>query len=89
GRISEVLFPGRKRKNTSVYHEALQQLQLRKWKLRRRIDMDRELTYLYGEQARFRSIQCEAMEAIMMNQSPIVVVMGTGGNKSLGIMLPA
>lgn len=25
----------------------------------------------------------------MMNKSPIVVVMGTGGGKSLGFMLPA
>ncbi|KAM6513757.1 hypothetical protein FALCPG4_014975 [Fusarium falciforme] len=89
GGFGEVLKPGRKRKNASIHHEALQELQLKRWKLRRRINIDRELTRLYGEQATFRGVQREALEAIMMNKSPIVVVMGTGGGKSLGFMLPA
>ncbi|KAH7199180.1 P-loop containing nucleoside triphosphate hydrolase protein, partial [Fusarium oxysporum] len=37
----------------------------------------------------FRGVQREAIHAIMMNKSPIVVVMGTGGGKSLSFMLPA
>ena len=56
GGFGEVLKPGRKRKNASIYHEALQELQLKRWKLRRRINIDRELTRLYGEQATFRGV---------------------------------
>ncbi|KAI3572600.1 P-loop containing nucleoside triphosphate hydrolase protein [Fusarium oxysporum f. sp. albedinis] len=89
GGFGEVLTPGRKRKNASICDEALRKLQLERWKSRRRINIDRELVYLYGEQARFRGVQREAIQAIMMNKSPIVVVMGTGGGKSLSFMLPA
>ncbi|WKT53675.1 hypothetical protein QSH57_004259 [Fusarium oxysporum f. sp. vasinfectum] len=89
GGFGEVLTPGRKRKNASICDEALRKLQLGRWKSRRRINIDRELVYLYGEQARFRGVQREAIHAIMMNKSPIVVVMGTGGGKSLSFMLPA
>ncbi|WKT54486.1 Helicase superfamily 1/2, ATP-binding domain [Fusarium oxysporum f. sp. vasinfectum] len=89
GGFGEVLTPGRKRKNASICDEALRKLQLERWKSRRRINIDRELVYLYGEQARFRGVQREAIHAIMMNKSPIVVVMGTGGGKSLSFMLPA
>jgi hypothetical protein len=89
GEFDGVLTSGRKRKNVSIYDETLRKLQLERWKSRRRINIDREQIYLYGEQARFRGIQCEAIQAIMMNKSPIVVVMGTGGGKSLSFMLPA
>ncbi|PNP51111.1 hypothetical protein FNYG_15921 [Fusarium nygamai] len=89
GGFGGVLTPGRKRKNASICDEALRKLQLERWKSRRRINIDRELVYLYGEQARFRGVQREAIYAIMMNKSPVVVVMGTGGGKSLSFMLPA
>ncbi|KLP03469.1 Uncharacterized protein Y057_10530 [Fusarium fujikuroi] len=89
GGFGGVLTPGRKRKNASICDEALRKLQLERWKSRRRINIDRELVYLYGEQARFRGVQREAIHAIMMNKSPVVVVMGTGGGKSLSFMLPA
>ncbi|KAH7247622.1 P-loop containing nucleoside triphosphate hydrolase protein [Fusarium redolens] len=89
GGFDGVLTSGRKRKNVSIYDETLRKLQLERWKSHRRINIDRELIYLYGEQARFRGIQREAIQAIMMNKSPIVVVMGTGGGKSLSFMLPA
>ena len=89
GGFGEVLTPGRKRKKASVCDEALRKLQLERWKTRRRINIDRELIHLYGDQAAFRGVQREAIQAIMMNKSPIVVVMGTGGGKSLSFMLPA
>ncbi|RMI97528.1 hypothetical protein CDV36_016208 [Fusarium kuroshium] len=87
--FGEVLRPGRKRKNPSLHHEAMRHLQLMRWKTLRRIDVDRELRRLYGEDVRFRGKQREAVDAIMMNRSPIVVVMGTGAGKSLCFMLPA
>ncbi|KAG7416705.1 hypothetical protein Forpi1262_v016777 [Fusarium oxysporum f. sp. raphani] len=57
GGFGEVLTPGRKRKNASICDEALRKLQLERWKSRRRINIDREHVYLYGEQARFRGVQ--------------------------------
>ncbi|KAJ3453241.1 hypothetical protein MRS44_018896 [Fusarium solani] len=87
--FGEVLRPGRKRKNPSLHHEAMRDLQLRRWKTLRRIDIDRELRRLYGEDTQFRGKQREAVDAIMMNRSPVVVVMGTGAGKSLCFMLPA
>ncbi|KAF4449200.1 hypothetical protein F53441_7482 [Fusarium austroafricanum] len=85
----ELLTPGRKRKTTSLHYEAMRSLQLRRWKTLRRINLDQELCRLYGEHIRFRGKQREAVEAIMMNKSPVVVVMGTGSGKSLCFMLPA
>ncbi|KAL6416340.1 uncharacterized protein AUP68_00557 [Ilyonectria robusta] len=84
-----MLKPGRKRKNPSLHYEAMQELQLRRWKTLRRINIDRELCRLYGDQTRFQGKQQKAVESIMMNKSPIVVVMGTGTGKSLCFMLPA
>ncbi|KAI4192651.1 MAG: hypothetical protein LQ350_008599 [Teloschistes chrysophthalmus] len=60
-----------------------------RWKRLRQVDMQTELRGMLGEEARFRGIQSEALEAIRQGQSPVVVVMGTGGGKSLLFMLPA
>lgn len=87
--FGEVLTPGRKRKTPSLHYESMRNLQLRRWKTLRRVNIDQELGRLYGEHVRFRGKQREAVEAIMMNKSPVVVVMGTGTGKSLCFMLPA
>ncbi|KAF4449204.1 hypothetical protein F53441_7480 [Fusarium austroafricanum] len=87
--FGELLTPGRKRKTPSLHYKAMRTLQLRRWKTLRQINLDQELYRLYGEYVRFRGKQREAVEAIMMNKSPIVVVMGTGTGKSLCFMLPA
>ncbi|KAH7074973.1 P-loop containing nucleoside triphosphate hydrolase protein, partial [Paraphoma chrysanthemicola] len=55
----------------------------------RLVDVDGELKRLLGEQATFRSVQKPAIQAIMQNKSPIVVIMGTGGGKSVLFMLRA
>ncbi|KAK1613478.1 hypothetical protein BDP81DRAFT_401270 [Colletotrichum phormii] len=57
GGFGLALTPGRKRKTASMYDEALRALQLARWKLRRRIDIDGELVRLYGADARFRGAQ--------------------------------
>ena len=87
--FGEVLRPGRKRKNPSLHYEALQHLQLMRWKTLRRVNIDRELARLYGDGTTFRGRQRDAVSAVMMNKSPVVVVMGTGTGKSLCFMLPA
>jgi superfamily II DNA helicase RecQ len=87
--FGDILMPGRKRKAPSLHYEAMKNLQLIRWKTLRRVNIDQELRRLYGDRARFRGKQKEAVEAIMMNKSPVVVVMGTGVGKSLCFMLPA
>ncbi|KAH7231628.1 P-loop containing nucleoside triphosphate hydrolase protein, partial [Fusarium redolens] len=67
----------------------MRNLQLRRWKTLRRVNIDQELGRLYGDHVRFRGKQREAVDAIMMNKSPVVVIMGTGTGKSLCFMLPA
>jgi hypothetical protein len=87
--FGEILTPGRKRKTPSLHYEAMRNLQLRRWKTLRWVNIDRELGRLYGDHVRFRGKQREAVDAIMMNKSPVVVIMGTGTRKSLYSMLPA
>jgi superfamily II DNA helicase RecQ len=44
---------------------------------------------MIGNEAEFRGIQREAINAITAGESPVVAVMPTGGGKSLLFMLPA
>jgi superfamily II DNA helicase RecQ len=54
----------------------------------RQIDVGGQLKKMYGAQAQFRGKQREALDAIVSSQPRIVVVMRTGGSKSLLFMLP-
>jgi hypothetical protein len=49
GGFGEVFTLGCKRKKASVCDKVLRRLQLERWKLCRRINIDRELVYLYGD----------------------------------------
>ena len=60
-----------------------------RWKRLRGIDIPVELTRMMGSHARFRGVQEAAIRSIIHGDSPVVVVMGTGGGKSLVFMLPA
>ena len=59
------------------------------WQQMRGIDVDKQLKKMCGAQARFRGRQREALEAIISGHPRIVVVMRTGGSKSLLFALPA
>jgi len=61
----------------------LQHAQIARWKRLRTIDIQDELRQMLGDQAEFRGLQKPALEAIMENKSPILVIMGTGAGKSL------
>jgi hypothetical protein len=61
----------------------MQEVQRACWKRLREVDIKEELKYMLGEQAKFRGLQEPALEAIMRNESPVLVVMGTGASKSL------
>ncbi|KAI7053814.1 hypothetical protein KC339_g18639, partial [Hortaea werneckii] len=60
-----------------------------RWQQMRQIDVEGQLKKMYGPQARFRGRQREALDAIVSGQRRVVVVMRTGGGKSLLFMLPA
>jgi superfamily II DNA helicase RecQ len=54
-----------------------------RWKQLQTVDIQEELKQMLGDEAEFRGLQKLALEAIMKNKSPILVVMGTGAGKSL------
>jgi superfamily II DNA helicase RecQ len=51
------------------------------------MDTTAQLQRMMGKTAQFRSVQEEAMAAIVVGESPVVAVMPTGGGKSLLFML--
>jgi len=53
------------------------------------MDSSKQLKRMMGNEADFRGVQKEAINAIIAGESPIVAVMPTGGGKSLLFMLPA
>ena len=53
------------------------------------MDLTEQLQKLTYAQAQFRGVQHQALQAIIARQSRLVVVMQTGGGKSLLYMLPA
>jgi superfamily II DNA helicase RecQ len=67
----------------------MEEVQRARWKRLREVDIKEELRHMLGEQAEFWGLQEPALKAIMRNESPILVVMGTGAGKSLLFQLPA
>jgi superfamily II DNA helicase RecQ len=79
---------GRKR-TQAPFKEEYNETRIERWKRLRRTDVHESLQEMMGEQARFRGIQEPAIKAIMAGESPVVAVIGTGGEKSLLFILPA
>jgi len=67
----------------------IEEVQRARWKRLREVDIKEELKHMLREQAKFRGLQEPALEAIMRNESPILVVIGTGAGKSLLFQLLA
>lgn len=63
--------------------------QFRRWSAMRAVDLETQLKVMVGPTARFRGVQQQALQVIMQQKSPVVVIMGTGGGKSMLFMLPA
>ncbi|KAF2835756.1 hypothetical protein M501DRAFT_904990, partial [Patellaria atrata CBS 101060] len=63
--------------------------EMKRWKRLRAVNIREQLKLLVGSEAEFRSVQRPALEAIMQQKNPVVVVMGTGAGKSMLFMLPA
>jgi superfamily II DNA helicase RecQ len=79
---------GQKRKRPSL-DDDIQQAQMTRWKRLQTVKIHEELKQMLGDEAEFRGLQKPALEAIMSNKSPILVIMGTGAGKSLLLQLPA
>jgi RecQ family ATP-dependent DNA helicase len=79
---------GQKRKWVTLEGN-IQHAQMARWKRLQTVDIREELKQMLGDEAEFRGLQKPALEAIMKNKSPILVVMGTGAGKSLLFQLPA
>jgi superfamily II DNA helicase RecQ len=47
------------------------------------VDIKEELRHMLRKQAEFQGLQELALKAIIRNESPILVVIGTGASKSL------
>lgn len=76
--------PKASRIKQEIYEE-----QFRRWRDMRMVDLERQLKAMVGSTAHFRGVQRPALQAIMQQRSPVVVIMGTGGGKSMLFMLPA
>lgn len=61
----------------------MQEVRRVRWKQLREVDIKEELKQMLGEQARFQGLQEPVLEAIMRNESLILVIIGTGVGKSL------
>jgi len=81
------LGAGCKRKRAD--DDDMQEVRHAQWKRLREVDIHEELKQMLGDQATFRGLQESALKAIMRNESPILVIIGTGAGKSLLFQLPA
>ena len=79
---------GKKRKR-SRWEKAHREMQLDRWKQLRAVNIYQGLEALLGPGGQFRGKQEPAINAIMMGESPVVAIMGTGCGKSMLFMLPA
>jgi superfamily II DNA helicase RecQ len=70
-------------------HEKSPGPRIRRWQSLRQTDLQASLEGLLGKEKQFRGKQQAALRAIMDGKSPVIVVMRTGGGKSLMFMLPA
>jgi superfamily II DNA helicase RecQ len=86
GDVGELL--GIKRGSTEE-HEKSPGPRIRRWQSLRQTNLLQALQQLLGADKQFRGKQQAALRAIMDGKSPVIVVMRTGGGKSLMFMLPA
>ena len=77
------------KRKIELFESEAKEGRMQRWKRLRSIKIEDELQRVMGVDSRFRGVQKPAIEAIMAGKSPVVVVMATGGGKSLLFMLPA
>ena len=60
-----------------------------RWKGLRHTDLDKQLKRIVGQQAEFRGLQIAGLEAIIAGHARVLIVIRTGGGKSLFFIVPA
>jgi len=70
-------------------HERSPGPRFRRWQALKRTNLQEALQQLMGPDTQFRGKQQAVLQAILNDESPIILVMRTGGGKSLMFMLPA
>ncbi|KAK4456363.1 hypothetical protein QBC42DRAFT_191218, partial [Cladorrhinum samala] len=53
------------------------------------INIREQLRQILGQEAAFRGVQEPALQVIIKQESPVIVVIGTGGGKNILFILPA
>jgi hypothetical protein len=61
----------------------IQKVQQACWKRLREVDIKEELKHMLREEAKFQGLQKPVLEAIMRNESLILVIISTRASKSL------
>ena len=79
----------RRKRKIRLFEIETDELRMRRWKRLRDVKVKSELKRTTGPDNRFRRGQKPAVEAIIVGKGPVVVVMPTGGSKSLLFMLAA
>ena len=71
------------------FKQEAEAIRFRRWQELRQVNIQMALEKMMGRGSRFRGVQREAIQAVMRGDPRVMVVMGTGGGKSLVFMLPA
>lgn len=79
----------RKHGAPAYWEKACAETGLERWKQLQEVDIRARLKHLVGPDAEFRSVQEQALTAIMSRANSLLVIMGTGAGKSICFMLPA
>jgi superfamily II DNA helicase RecQ/uncharacterized C2H2 Zn-finger protein len=85
----DCIVDGDLKRKREDFEEEGRQIQLQRFERLSRVNIQRKLQVLMGEEAQFRGNQEPAIRAIMDGESPVIQVTGCGGGKSLSFMLPA
>ncbi|KAH0553343.1 hypothetical protein GP486_006567 [Trichoglossum hirsutum] len=89
GRESRLRLGGDLKRGWEEKHERSPGPRIRRWQALRQTNLQETLQRLMGPETRFRGKQHVALQAIVANKSPIILMIRTGGGKSLMFMLPA
>jgi hypothetical protein len=84
----EEMRSGVKRKREDD-EDGIPSVEMIRWKRLKEVDIGQQLKEMIGPEAEFRGQQEPALQAIMKGVSPVLVIMGTGGGKTMLFQLPA